>query len=315
MGRRRGGDKPQAVEWWRNDADLLANTRDGSALPVGTLEISRRCAHRRATGMPLARVAGRAAAARARCAGAGQRQRVFPGHAARRSVQPGARRRGHVRAAAPGARRRRAHAGQGAAAVRGGRRARGRPGPVASRRDDGGSHGFAESLPLRAGVLASGDRLVALNRPPGEDLPQTLSTARLNELFAGLDFRVLTDTLEDSRSLTNEVWRTFLLAMAVCLRRRGAPLPAAPARGSRRRATKAGRLPRCPPRASRHETAVPVQPEPRLDAHPGFAGRRAWRSWWYVAVLAWLAWQRSGFRPFHGLAGSPAPAHRRRASP
>jgi hypothetical protein len=35
--------KPFAVEWWRNDDDLLANTRDGSALPVGKLELTRVC--------------------------------------------------------------------------------------------------------------------------------------------------------------------------------------------------------------------------------------------------------------------------------
>ena len=28
-------------------------------------------------------------------------------------------------------------------------------------------------------------------------------------LFVGLDYRVVTGTLEDTRSLTNEVWRTF----------------------------------------------------------------------------------------------------------
>ena len=39
----------------------------------------------------------------------------------------------------------------------------------------------------------------------------------LNDLMAGLDFRVLTDNLEDERSLTNEVWRTFLVAMALAL--------------------------------------------------------------------------------------------------
>jgi len=73
------------------------------------------------------------------------------------------------------------------------------------------------TLPLRAGVLAAGDQIIALNRPPGEDQPQPLSTPALNELFAGLDFRVLTDSLEDGRSLTSEIWRTFLIAMAVAL--------------------------------------------------------------------------------------------------
>jgi hypothetical protein len=72
-------------------------------------------------------------------------------------------------------------------------------------------------LPLHAGVVASGDRLIALNRPRGEDVAETVSPAGLNDLFAGLDFRVVTGTLEDTRSLTNEVWRTFLLCMAAAI--------------------------------------------------------------------------------------------------
>jgi len=73
------------------------------------------------------------------------------------------------------------------------------------------------SLPLHAGVVTSGEQIIALNRPPGEDQPETLSATDLNELFAGLDFRVLTDTLEDGRTLTSEVWRAFLIAMALAL--------------------------------------------------------------------------------------------------
>ncbi len=73
------------------------------------------------------------------------------------------------------------------------------------------------NLPLRAGVVESGDRLIALNRPPGEDVTQILSRSGLNDLFSGLDFHVFTGTLEDSKNLTNEVWRTFLVCMALAL--------------------------------------------------------------------------------------------------
>jgi hypothetical protein len=76
---------------------------------------------------------------------------------------------------------------------------------------------FSESLPLRAGVVAQDDRLIALNRPAGEDQPQIVSEAALTELFAGLDFRVLTDSLDEGRSLTSEVWRTFLILMGIAL--------------------------------------------------------------------------------------------------
>src|SRR5207249_1509627 len=50
-------EEPLTVEWWRNDADLLANTRDTTALPVGTLEIARHC-NIAGDGIPLARAAG-----------------------------------------------------------------------------------------------------------------------------------------------------------------------------------------------------------------------------------------------------------------
>ena len=76
---------------------------------------------------------------------------------------------------------------------------------------------ISATLPLRAGVLVAGEQVTALNRPPGEDQPGVISVPALSELFAGLDFRVLTDSLEDGRNLTNEVWRTFLIAMAVAI--------------------------------------------------------------------------------------------------
>ena len=207
-------DKPQSVEWWRNDADLLANTRDGSALPVGTLEIARRCPII-GVGVPLARVAGRQPLLLRAGPDEGGGNVYFlgtlPGTSSlardgvvlfallHRALNEGVLTLGKAQARVASAHALGPDPGQWH--------------PV----DASEPTGFAEDLPLHAGVLASGDRLVALNRPPGEDLPGTLSTARLNELFAGLDFRVLADTLEDSRSLTNEVWRTFLMAVAFCL--------------------------------------------------------------------------------------------------
>ncbi len=72
-------------------------------------------------------------------------------------------------------------------------------------------------LPLRAGIVSSGDKLVALNRPPSEDQPAVVAATDLNDLFAGLDFHVVSDTLESGRSLTNEVWRTFLILVALAI--------------------------------------------------------------------------------------------------
>ncbi len=72
-------------------------------------------------------------------------------------------------------------------------------------------------LPLRAGVMESGDRVIALNRPAGEDSVQTLSASSLNELFDGLDYRRIDDTLDSRKKLTSEIWRMILVLMALAL--------------------------------------------------------------------------------------------------
>ena len=59
--------------------------------------------------------------------------------------------------------------------------------------------------------------LVALNRPLPEDATPAVSKETLNELFAGLDWRLLERTLENEKSLTSEIWRTFLIVMGILL--------------------------------------------------------------------------------------------------
>ena len=208
-------DKPQAVEWWRNDADLLANARDGAALPVGTLEIQRRCSIA-GEGVPLARVAERQSLLM-------RAAQVQDGSAYFLGTLPGASasslaRDGVVmfallhRALIDGARtlgkaQQRTASAKALGSDPSGWR------PIEQKREPE----ISAHLPLHAGVLTVGEQITALNRPPGEDQPGVLSTTALNELFAGLDFRVLTDSLEDGRSLTNEIWRTFIIAMALAL--------------------------------------------------------------------------------------------------
>jgi hypothetical protein len=211
-----GAGKPAAVEWWRNDADLLANTRDGAALPAGTVEISRYCPVA-GEGVPLARIAANQTllmrSAQDQAGGGAYLLGTLPDPGSsslardgvvlfamlHRALNEGAgtlgkARQGFASAAALGADPSLWH-------------------PVDQRPEAL----TPENLSLRAGVVASGGRLIALNRPPGEDVAQTLSVAALNDLFAGLDFRLLTGTLEDTRSLTNEVWRTFLVCMALAI--------------------------------------------------------------------------------------------------
>lgn len=210
-----GSAKPEAVEWWRNDADLLANTRDGAALPVGTLEVLRHCGVA-GEGVPLARVENRQPLLmRSTLAQNGSVYFLgtLPGPSASSLARDGVVMFALLhRALADGGRTLgKAQQRLAAATALGAETAKWRP------VENKGEALLSASLPLRAGVVAAGEQIVALNRPPGEDEPGVLSTTALNELFAGLDFRVLTDSLEDGRNLTSEVWRTFLIAMAVAL--------------------------------------------------------------------------------------------------
>jgi hypothetical protein len=75
----------------------------------------------------------------------------------------------------------------------------------------------SDQLPYRAGILENGERLLALNRPESEDLTKLLAAETLAELFAGLDHRIIEDTLQDEKSLASEIWRTFLFIMAAAL--------------------------------------------------------------------------------------------------
>ena len=212
-----GGGKLQPVEWWRNDTGLLANTRDGAALPVGTLEISRRCGIT-GEGTPLARVAGRQtlllrATPERGGSGGAYFLGTLPGPGSSSLARDGVVMFALLHRALAEAAGTLGKAQSRLASVA----ALGTDPSVWHSVDAAERPALAGNLPLRAGVVAAGDRLVALNRPPSEDSEQVLSTATVNELFAGLDFRVLTDTLEDTGSITNEIWRTFLVILAVCL--------------------------------------------------------------------------------------------------
>jgi hypothetical protein len=208
--------KPAQVQWWRNDTSLLANTRDGAALPVGTLEISHYCPVT-GDGTPLARMEDGTTvltkAAADETSGGAYFMGLLPDSGSsslardgvvmfallQRALEEGAQTLGKAR--------------QGFAAAN----ALGGDPSLWHRADPGAETIIPPELPLHAGVVASGDQMIALNRPPGEDVPRTVATGDLRELFGGLDFRVVTGSLEDTRSLTNEVWRTFLICMAAAI--------------------------------------------------------------------------------------------------
>lgn len=208
-------------EWWRNDSDLLANTQAGSALPVGDLDLLR-YAPIAGPGISLARLADNVSLMQ-RSAQENASHVWFlgtlPGPAAsslardgvvqfallHRALEAGAAGLGNARAREAGA------TALGAD-----------PSAWIAENSDTEPGLSAVERALRTGVFRRGEpgatvQWTALNRPSSEDQTATLSRAAVEELFTGLDARYIEDSIDDSRSLASEIWRTFLLLMAAAL--------------------------------------------------------------------------------------------------
>ena len=197
-----------AIGWWRASDDLLANTRGGTALPVGELEVLRHCLIQ-GESTALARLSsGDTLIARTSLE---QTNAWFCGTLPG-SNQSSLARDGVVlyvmvqRALAEGAKTL-GNAQQREAS------ATALPSLFSWKAVEEGH----PSSPLVSGVLAADDRLMALNRPAREDSTLLVSDEALKELFAGLQFHRVDDSVEDESSLANEIWRTFLLLMALAL--------------------------------------------------------------------------------------------------
>ena len=220
-------DKPALAEWWRSDAGLLSATRAGASLPVGELEAQKWCG---VDGefVLLARL-GDASAKAPLLLQATARDGVSSPYFL--TTLPAA---GFSSLARQGvvlfAMLHRA-LNDGAATLGNARQRTAGPGslgddPAAWNRADIDNPESVLSLdrPLRAGILkkpaadtAKPDLLTALNRPANEDATHSLGKPALDELFAGLDWRLIERTLENEKSLASEVWRTFLMLMAAAL--------------------------------------------------------------------------------------------------
>jgi hypothetical protein len=204
----------QNPEGWRNDTGLLANTLDGNALPVGSLEIRKFCPPL-GSGLPLAHMQGRAPLlVRAPDYPGVSFLGTLPGanHSSlsrdgvvlfallHRALQNGAQSLGFSQNGACGM-----HALEE------------RPEPWQCIASTAKESPAGRETGLHAGIYESGRYRVALNRPATEDTWETLAPDAVAELFAGLDFRILTDSVEGGRDLTSEIWRIFLIAMACAL--------------------------------------------------------------------------------------------------
>jgi len=70
---------------------------------------------------------------------------------------------------------------------------------------------------LHAGVFRSGEYWAAVNRSAAEDDSAAAPVATVDALFAGTSYERIDDAVGDTAALVSEIWRTFLLAMALAL--------------------------------------------------------------------------------------------------
>lgn len=210
--------KEVKVETWRGDEDLLANTLNGRALPVGELSVKRMCSavpagetENQVT--PLATLSGgkvllsRVPTDRGGiyfCATTPRREDsslsvngVVLYVMIQRGLEIGSEILKTIRYHEAGA----------------------IPGEDFTNweqlsKNEGGS---PSEMPFHAGVYSAGDRMIVVNRPRAEDEIGEVEEGPLEGLFAGLDFSRVDDAAGNLNSLIQEIWRIFMACMIVAL--------------------------------------------------------------------------------------------------
>jgi hypothetical protein len=206
------------VTWWRSDADLLAHVGSGDALPLNDLRTYRACVleglDAEEPGTALARLADdRPLLVRAPTDQGGvyfcttlptaefssfERDGVAFYVMLQRALAEG------CRALAAASQR---DAGSGVLADRS------QWDRVTSGPDDPG----VSQREWHAGVFQDGDFWCALNRSEAEDRTAVTPVDTVDALFAGLAYERIDDAVGNAASLTSEIWRFFLMAMALAL--------------------------------------------------------------------------------------------------
>jgi hypothetical protein len=200
-----------AVESWRGDQDILANTQSGAALPLGQLRIRRRCGLSGEL-TPLATLkGGRPLLARlptnnggvyfcATTTDPGDSSLAENGVVLYVLVQ-------RVLAAGTAVlgRTRQLIAGDPA------------PDPTAWQQLAGAADALSTEYRHHAGVYAAGERLFAVNRALAEDHAVVLADEPVAELFKGLDYSRVDDRAGGFSGIIQEIWRLFLVSMLVSL--------------------------------------------------------------------------------------------------
>jgi len=202
---------------WRSDQDLLTKTKSGAALPVGKWKVSRYCTLRGETnplatlpgGVPLiSRVITDRGGVYFCATTADPRDSTLAADgvvlyaALQRVIDVGVTVLGNAR-------------GQVA----------GQPLPSSTepwQRTAGSNSPGAEAVlstdyRFHRGVYRSAEKLVAVNRPRQEDTSGTVSDARVDRLFEGLDFDRVDQVAGSGGGLVQEIWRLFLGTMMLAL--------------------------------------------------------------------------------------------------
>ena len=81
----------------------------------------------------------------------------------------------------------------------------------------GADEALSTDYPFHRGIYKSDKRLLAVNRPAAEDQAKPLDDTRVAELFQGLDFARVDDRAGSIASLIQEIWRLFLATMMVAM--------------------------------------------------------------------------------------------------
>jgi hypothetical protein len=207
-------DEPpdMAIESWRGDQDLLANTQSGAALPVGRLQVRRSCG---LTGemTPLAALkGGRTLFARVPTNRGGVYFCATTPDPSDSSLAEN----GVVlyvfvqRALAAGA----AVLGQTRQLIAGDAALEQ---PATWKQVAGPPDALSTDYVHHAGVYSAGERLLAVNRSPAEDQAAVLADDRVADLFKGLDFTRVDDRAGSLAGLIEEVWRPFLVVMLIAM--------------------------------------------------------------------------------------------------
>jgi hypothetical protein len=205
-------DTALTVENWRSDEDLLARTLSGTALPVGQIEINRHCglageftalATLRGGAPLLARAPAKRGGIYFWTTTPSPQDSTLATNGVvlyafvQRALASGASVLGNAR--------------QLDAGVSDGERS------ANWNRIAPQDRGISTEYLFHGGVYQAEDRLLAVNRPRGEDSAKVLENAQTDELFSGLPFVRVDEQAGSLSSLVQEIWRLFLLTMMTAL--------------------------------------------------------------------------------------------------